>query len=208
MNLNDLQSELENVPTDLPLVFVTGEGPIGAGYHVTELKLADIVSIDCGAQTERWSEATLQLLDGHGDADMPVGKFRAIVGQSMASVEGLGVSPLHVEFAHGNAGLQIFEIAEAVISDDNIALSLVPLRAVCKPAKRMAGVGAECCGATGQDVGLLVDAASTQVGDVNPVDRGCCGGPVAEGVDACCVKDADAKAAGQAGCGCGSETAK
>lgn len=33
---------------------------------------------------------------------------------------------------------------------------------------------------------------------------GCCGGPAPEGVDACCVKDADAKAAGETGCGCGS----
>lgn len=32
---------------------------------------------------------------------------------------------------------------------------------------------------------------------------GCCGGPAPTGVDACCVKDADAKAAGEAGCGCG-----
>lgn len=30
----------------------------------------------------------------------------------------------------------------------------------------------------------------------------CCGGPAPAGVNACCVKDADAKAAGQAGCGC------
>lgn len=32
---------------------------------------------------------------------------------------------------------------------------------------------------------------------------GCCGGPAPKGVDACCVKDADAKANGEAGCGCG-----
>ena len=31
---------------------------------------------------------------------------------------------------------------------------------------------------------------------------GCCGGPVPESVDACCVADAVAKAEGQAGCGC------
>ena len=34
---------------------------------------------------------------------------------------------------------------------------------------------------------------------------GCCGGPAPTGTDACCVKDADAKAAGQEGCGCGSK---
>jgi thioredoxin reductase len=32
---------------------------------------------------------------------------------------------------------------------------------------------------------------------------GCCGGPVPEGVDACCVDDAVAKERGDAGCGCG-----
>lgn len=32
---------------------------------------------------------------------------------------------------------------------------------------------------------------------------GCCGGPPPAGVDACCVQDADAKAAGEGGCGCG-----
>lgn len=30
----------------------------------------------------------------------------------------------------------------------------------------------------------------------------CCGGPAPAGVAACCIKDADAKAAGEAGCGC------
>lgn len=32
---------------------------------------------------------------------------------------------------------------------------------------------------------------------------GCCGGPAAEGTDACCVADADAKAEGKSCCGCG-----
>ncbi|WP_029010074.1 FAD-dependent oxidoreductase [Azospirillum halopraeferens] len=36
-----------------------------------------------------------------------------------------------------------------------------------------------------------------------PAAAGCCGGPAPAGVDACCVRDADAKAAGEAGCGCG-----
>lgn len=30
----------------------------------------------------------------------------------------------------------------------------------------------------------------------------CCGGPAPQEMSACCVQDADAKAAGQAGCGC------
>jgi hypothetical protein len=35
---------------------------------------------------------------------------------------------------------------------------------------------------------------------------GCCGGPPPSGAEACCLQDADAKAAGKSGCGCGSKT--
>jgi RNA polymerase sigma-70 factor (ECF subfamily) len=35
----------------------------------------------------------------------------------------------------------------------------------------------------------------------------CCGGPAPAGADACCVKDAAAKAAGESGCGCGTKAA-
>ena len=37
---------------------------------------------------------------------------------------------------------------------------------------------------------------------------GCCGGPAPAEVDACCVKDAEAKAVGKSGCGCGASAAK
>jgi hypothetical protein len=35
----------------------------------------------------------------------------------------------------------------------------------------------------------------------------CCGGPAKNEADACCVQDAEAKAAGDRGCGCGTPTA-
>ena len=38
-------------------------------------------------------------------------------------------------------------------------------------------------------------------------ESACCGGPAPEDVDACCVRDMDAKAAGEEGCGCGPGTA-
>ena len=47
---------------------------------------------------------------------------------------------------------------------------------------------------------------NTQFVDGEPVaaSGACCGGPASPGTDACCVRDADAKAAGQPGCGCDS----
>jgi len=38
-------------------------------------------------------------------------------------------------------------------------------------------------------------------------ESSCCGGPAPEDVDACCVRDVDAKAAGKEGCGCAPSTA-
>ena len=49
---------------------------------------------------------------------------------------------------------------------------------------------------------LAVAASSQSQAPTEP--SGCCGGPAPIGVNACCVKDAEAKAAGESGCGCGS----
>ncbi|CAN7183626.1 NAD(P)-binding domain-containing protein [Bosea sp. LjRoot9] len=44
---------------------------------------------------------------------------------------------------------------------------------------------------------------STRPGGPAVADSGCCGGPAPAAVDACCADDAQAKASGKAGCGCG-----
>lgn len=53
-----------------------------------------------------------------------------------------------------------------------------------------------CCGAAPPDT---IDAPADA-----SADHGCCGGPAPAGVDACCSRDAQAKAEGRSGCGCGS----
>jgi len=55
----------------------------------------------------------------------------------------------------------------------------------------------------------VTGVCTTQIaeGDSPVAASGCCGGPAPAAVDACCVADADAKAAGQAGCGCGTQRA-
>ncbi|MFN4290984.1 MAG: NAD(P)-binding domain-containing protein [Permianibacter sp.] len=64
------------------------------------------------------------------------------------------------------------------------------------------------------DVSDGVRAAAAEASNAAPVtasksataDAGCCGGPAPAASDACCVKDVVAKAAGQSGCGCSSDT--
>lgn len=146
MTLDELLAATRSLPGDLPLVFATEDGPIGAGYHVTELKLANIVSIDCGARTSSWSESVLQLLDGQGRDHMPVGKFAAILAQSLRAVDGLGTGPTFVEFGHQNAGMQIFQPTAPERGSTAVTIHLEPVRAQCKPAQlaRQAGRSAGC----------------------------------------------------------------
>ncbi|MBO6509101.1 MAG: hypothetical protein JJ866_23510 [Roseibium sp.] len=143
-----LLNRLRGMPVDAPLVFKTDEGPIGDGYHVTELKYARVTSIDCGTRVAEWTEAALQLLDGEGGGHMPVGKFAGIVSQSIGKVKGLANSPLHVEFAHENSGMRIYALGEPDFENGEVSVSLSESRAHCKPALDYAArnEGAACCG--------------------------------------------------------------
>lgn len=44
----------------------------------------------------------------------------------------------------------------------------------------------------------------TEANETLEAKSACCGGPAPNEADACCVKDADAKASGEAGCECAS----
>jgi len=139
MTPETLRTALDELPAEAPLLFLTDEGEITGGYHVTELKLAHVTAIDCGARRSDWAEATLQLLDGHGGAHMTVGKFNVILAQSIRHVDGLGDAPLRVEFAHGNTDLRLLEIGAPVRRGQKVTIPLGAAHAVCKPAADHAG---------------------------------------------------------------------
>lgn len=183
MTLNEMREILKQKNPDAPLVFSTMAETIGAGYHVTELKASEITSIDCAGNVSRWTETALQLLDGEGRDYMKVGKFLGILNHSFATVESLIASQAFVEFSPNNEGLRKYEPALQETGSEIVKFGLIDVRAHCKPS---------------------LSGNSVPLEDKQPPsdDIGCCGGPAPKGVDACCVKDADAKANGQAGCGC------
>ncbi|MCV3274108.1 DUF6428 family protein [Roseobacter sinensis] len=145
MTPNELLLQLTALPADHTLIVETPDGPIGAGYHITELKYAQMTGIDCGARFSRWDEATLQLLDGHGGNALTVGKAAAILRQSIASVPGLGDSPLHVECAPGNRGLRRYRPGDLRSDEDAAILPLAEQTAQCKPAAIWANTTLGCC---------------------------------------------------------------
>lgn len=134
----ELLTHLRALPEVAPLIFRTEDGPISGGYHVAEWKQTTVQSIDCGAARASWTESVLQLLDGSGGKHMSNCKFVGILDQSIRHVEGLGDSPMQVEFAHGNRGLGLFKPTRPIAAGDAIMLELVVSRPVCKPAERIA----------------------------------------------------------------------
>jgi len=117
--LAEVSAALAKVPADLPAVFTTDAGDIGGGYHVTELKLADVQSIDCMARQSSFREAQVQILDGHGGKHMAAGQLHKIISQSLKAIPDLAKVPFSVEFAPGNQGLSRYALGAPFTADGN-----------------------------------------------------------------------------------------
>ncbi|MEL6296930.1 MAG: DUF6428 family protein [Pseudomonadota bacterium] len=121
------------------LVFSADGVPIQAGYHVTEIKHAEIQSLDCGRGAHQWSELIVQLLDGAGGdrTHMPASKFVEIAQAGLAHVPGAQSADLKFEFASANGALHRYEIADVRReSDGTVVVALQAERAQCKAASR------------------------------------------------------------------------
>lgn len=172
--LAELLVDLKGHDPEKPLVFVTKEGEIGPGYHVTELRHSVSQGIDCGGNIESWQDAKLQLLDGQGSTHMNVGKFKKIVEKSLSALPGLGNVPLLVEFGHNNATLTLMSLSAPEDAQGNVLIRLGEARAVCKPAQRKRGLG------KGQDGCCQTQDISTQ--------KKCCDPPSSpKPQNACCA---------------------
>ena len=98
---------------------------------------------------------------------------------------------------------QVRSVAAYVAGDYAAAREVLldlPETGVCNVTFGEKDASAGCCG--------VETRKETEMTEVNAVPKqtssACCGGPAPEeAADACCVKDANAKAAGESGCGCG-----
>ena len=147
MTLNDFLDALHEQPAEAPLVFTTSEGPIGAGYHITELKSLDIKSIDCGGRTSDWTEVQIQLLDGSGRAHLSAGKSAKILEHSLKAIPDLAEGELSFEYAPGNNGLRRYIPTQPIWAEGHVEMRLTEDGAQCKAAA-FSGTTASCCGAS------------------------------------------------------------
>lgn len=156
MTLKDFLDHLNKFPEDADLVFSADGIEISGGYHLTEFKLARMASIDCGARTSAWTEASMQLLDGNGGDYMKLSKFTTIASKSAEVMADLDDVSLGVEFAPNNAGMRIYDLAAPTLEGERVMVSLTGRTAACKPSVDFA-------------------AAVATTGISQPANNSCCG---------------------------------
>lgn len=139
--LAQLLPRLDATTADTPVIIATDHAKLGPGYHLTELKLAQINSIDCGGNLNSWVETQMQLLDGADGTPLTAGKIAAILRRSAQIIDGLSDAPLWVETAPRNQGLSRYRIGSVHDSGQALEIALTHDQAQCKPA-----VSLGCCG--------------------------------------------------------------
>ncbi|HEX7021629.1 MAG TPA: DUF6428 family protein [Trueperaceae bacterium] len=110
-----------------------------AGYHITEIMVADIRSLDCGANLERRQETVVQLWDvpaEAGETHMQTEKFLAIYDRVAARLSVAGDAALVFECGDAARPAIRHTATDVAIQDDTVVVQLTPIQASCKPRDR------------------------------------------------------------------------
>ena len=110
---------------------------VGAGYHVTEVRAANVRAVDCGGREDAWAETVVQLWvpEGGGEGFMSAGKFVSIVERAAANVALLDTANVRVEYADAGAPAVSYHV-EGVHVGDAVVVRLEIPHVSCKALER------------------------------------------------------------------------
>jgi len=144
MNWNEFKTSLQNNP-DLSLQFeYQSDNWVDASYHLTEIKQAQIVSVDCGGKMNAWTEVILQLWEPEGkDADqaMQASKAMKIIDQVENAVALHPQGVVKIEFGNQNFDTRQMLPGNIEIVGNNLVVKLAADKTQCKAMDR-----GETCG--------------------------------------------------------------
>lgn len=148
----DFKSTLEQ-NADLHLQFEYEAGKfVDSSYHITEIKQAPIVSVDCGGQMNSWTEVIVQLWEPsvkEADRSMKVGKALKIVGIVEKSLPLDPNAIVKIEFGNSKFDTRQMYPGEFVTEGETFTVNLVPDFTQCKALSRNQSCGtssdASCC---------------------------------------------------------------
>lgn len=126
---------------------------VDASYHITEIKQAPIVSVDCGGVMNSWTEIIVQLWEpGNKQQEraMKVEKALSIIGlvEKTLSLNPLGI--VKIEFGNSQFDTRQMFPGDISVVDQSLVVDLRPDAVQCKAIGRggscgTAETGEECC---------------------------------------------------------------
>ena len=120
------------------LEFECPDRPVNSGFHITEVKLATISSLDCGRAQQEWQEIIVQVMDipNSSDAPLTVGKLANILAESLPATLSPQAS-FTVELSNGDEAIRLYEVSATYTRGDDFVVKLSQRRATCKAAQRI-----------------------------------------------------------------------
>lgn len=153
MNWQTFKAALEQ-HTALTLQFQYAEGKwVDASYHITEIKQAGIVSVDCGGKMNSWTEIIVQLWEPEvqdSKRAMQTSKALSIINLVEKSLSLHPLAKVKIEFGNTQFDTRQMYPGDFVIKDDNLIVNLIPDFTQCKAIESGLSCGttaneAECC---------------------------------------------------------------
>ena len=126
---------------------------VAPSYHITEIKQAPIVSVDCGGVKNEWTEIIVQLWEPsvkQQERAMKVKKALSIIDVVEKVLPLDGTATVKIEF--GNSGFDTRQLYpnDFIMDGENLVIDLRPDTVQCKAIERggscgTTATGEECC---------------------------------------------------------------
>jgi hypothetical protein len=138
-NWQTFKNKLQENP-ELTLQFQYAEDKfVDASYHITEIKQAPIVSVDCGGVMNSWTEVIVQLWEPsvkEGERAMQVSKALSIVHLVEKSLPLNPLAIVKIEFGNSQFDTRQMYPGEFILEGDNLIINLSPDFTQCKAIGR------------------------------------------------------------------------
>ncbi|WP_460765476.1 DUF6428 family protein [Niabella terrae] len=153
INWQSFKNELGKYPNQV-LQFEYAEGKwVDASYHITEIKQAPIVSVDCGGVMNAWTEIIVQLWEPRETEEgraMQVSKALSIVDIVEKKLSLNPTAIVKIEFGNSKFDTRQMYPNSFTVKDGNLVIGLSPDYTQCKAIGRgqSCGTPAEgeaCC---------------------------------------------------------------
>ncbi|GAB3761421.1 DUF6428 family protein [Spirosoma pomorum] len=132
------------------LQFQYAEGEfVHSSFHITEIKQAPIVSVDCGGQMNTWTEVVLQLWEPpvqEAARSMKVSKALSIINLVEKSLLLNPVATVKIEFGNSKFDTRQMYPGELIAEGDSFTVSLTPDYTQCKALARSQSCGTTTAG--------------------------------------------------------------